>query len=95
MRGTWEEFLLFICGLFNDAISNSDYTSIGSQDDNEYSFGKDTEKWWLPNLRCCPGIWLERLRKTTKALSPDSQSSGRNLNPAPPKYKTGVLTSRL
>jgi hypothetical protein len=33
------------------------------------------------------------MRKTKKNLSQDSQSSGEDLNPGPPKYE-GVLTTR-
>jgi hypothetical protein len=39
-------------------------------------------------------ICLEGLRKTTKNLSQDSRSPGRDLNPGPPEYKAGVLTTR-
>jgi hypothetical protein len=31
--------------------------------------------------------------KTTKHLSQQSRSSGRDLNPRPPEYETGVLTT--
>jgi hypothetical protein len=44
-------------------------------------------------LRYYPGIRLEGLRKTTKKLSQDSQSPGRDLNLEPPEYKVGVLTT--
>jgi hypothetical protein len=47
------------------------------------------------NLRSCSGICLEGLRKTTEALGQDSQSPGWDLNPGPPKYEVGVLTSWL
>jgi hypothetical protein len=45
-------------------------------------------------LRYYPSIHVEGLRKSTKDLSHDRRSSGRNLNPGPPEYETGVLTSR-
>jgi hypothetical protein len=48
-----------------------------------------------PNLRYYNGIFLEGLRKTTKNLSRDSRSPGRDLNPRPPEYESGVLTTRL
>jgi hypothetical protein len=48
-----------------------------------------------PNLRYCHGIYLEGLRKTTKNLSWDSRSPGRDLNPGPLEYEAGVLTTRL
>lgn len=38
-------------------------------------------------------ICLERLKKTTKNLSLESLSSDRVLNPGPPEYEVGVLTS--
>jgi hypothetical protein len=41
------------------------------------------------------GICLQRLKKTTKNLSQDSRSPGRDLNPELLEYETGVLTNRL
>jgi hypothetical protein len=38
------------------------------------------------------GICIERPRKTTKTLSQDSRSPGRDLNQGPPKYETRVRT---
>jgi hypothetical protein len=46
------------------------------------------------NLRYYPRIWLDRTRKTIKNLSQDSRSPGRDLNPGPPEYEAGVLTTR-
>jgi hypothetical protein len=46
-----------------------------------------------PDLRLYPGICLEGPRKTTKNLSHDSRSPGRDLNRRPSEYE-GVLTSR-
>jgi hypothetical protein len=40
-------------------------------------------------LRYHPGIHLEELRKTTKNLSQNIRSLGRDLNPGPP-HKAGV-----
>jgi hypothetical protein len=37
----------------------------------------------------------EELRKTTKNLSQDNRTPGRNLNPGPSEYQTEVLTTRL
>jgi hypothetical protein len=48
-------------------------------------------KWSWPNLRHYPRICLERQKKTT--ISQYSQSPGRVLNPEPPEYKAGMLTS--
>jgi hypothetical protein len=39
-------------------------------------------------------IFLEELRRTTKNLSEDSLSPGRDLNAGPPEYKAGVLSTR-
>jgi hypothetical protein len=36
----------------------------------------------------------EVTEKTTKNLSQDSRFSGRDLNPGPPEYKAGMLTTR-
>jgi hypothetical protein len=41
-----------------------------------------------------PAVGLGGLRKTTKNLGQDSWSPGRDLNPGPPEYETGVLTTR-
>jgi hypothetical protein len=47
-----------------------------------------------PNLRCYPGICLERLRNSTKNLSEDSVPPGRDSNQGPPQYEAGILTAR-
>jgi hypothetical protein len=47
-----------------------------------------------PNPKVLPRIYLEGLRKTTKNLSEDSQSPGRELYPGPPEYEAGVLAIR-
>jgi hypothetical protein len=44
--------------------------------------------------RYYPGIFLKGLRKNTKNLIQDSWSPGRDLNPGPPEYETGVLTTQ-
>jgi hypothetical protein len=46
--------------------------------------------WSGPNLRYYPGHLPGGLRKT---LSQGSQSVHQDLNPTPPKYKAGVLTT--
>jgi hypothetical protein len=46
-----------------------------------------------PNLRYYSGICLVRLRKTAKTCQ-DSQSPGQDLNPGPPEYEAGVLTTQ-
>jgi hypothetical protein len=47
-----------------------------------------------PNLRYCPGIRLNGLKKPTKNLSQDSRSSGQDLSPGPSEYEAVVLTAR-
>jgi hypothetical protein len=39
--------------------------------------------------------FLEELRKTTMDLSQDSRSTGRDLDPGPPEYGTGVNSLNL
>jgi hypothetical protein len=50
-------------------------------------------KWSRPNLRYCPGIRLEGLRKTMKNLSHDIWSPGRDFNTGPPEYQAELLTT--
>jgi hypothetical protein len=45
-------------------------------------------------LRCYQGICLERLRKTIKNLSHDSQSWGPDLNPRSSEYEARLLSTR-
>jgi hypothetical protein len=56
----------FLFGLYSDAFISPEY-SVEMLDDswiiNWKGFGK---KLWWPNLRCCPAIYLEGLRNTTK-----------------------------
>jgi hypothetical protein len=47
-----------------------------------------------PDLRYFPGIYLDGLRKTTKNLSQDILSPGRDLNPGLTEYESEVLTTR-
>jgi hypothetical protein len=44
------------------------------------------------NFKLVPGIPLEGLRNTTKILSQDNRSPGRNLYPGPPECEAGVLS---
>jgi hypothetical protein len=44
-------------------------------------------------LRYYPGIYLEVLRKTTRNLSQHGRSPSRDMNPGPPEYEAGVLTT--
>jgi hypothetical protein len=47
-----------------------------------------------PNFKVLSRHSTEGMRKTTKNLSQDSFSTGRNLNPRPSEYEAGVLTAR-
>jgi hypothetical protein len=67
------------------------------------SSNKRIGEWWIGKdvegsgrglvFRYYPGIFLERLMKTTENLSQDSRFPGRDLNSRPAKYE-GVLTAR-
>jgi hypothetical protein len=46
------------------------------------------------NFRYYNGMYLEGLRETAKNLFQDIRSAGRDLNPGPPEYEAGVLTTR-
>jgi hypothetical protein len=48
-------------------------------------------KWSWPNLRYCPGISLETLRKARKYIWQDSWFSVRDWIPTPSKYKFNAL----
>jgi hypothetical protein len=54
--------------------------------------GSGRKRSW-PNLRNYPRICPEGLRITTKNLSQDSRSLGRDLNLGPPEYETGLLST--
>jgi hypothetical protein len=47
----------------------------------------ELEMMWEEAVVVYVGISLEQLRKTTKHLSQDSQSLGRDLNPEPSEYE--------
>jgi hypothetical protein len=46
-----------------------------------------TEAVSWPNLRYCPGFWLEGLRKTTTPVSQDGRYPCRALNTGAPEYE--------
>jgi hypothetical protein len=46
-----------------------------------------------PNLRYYSSICLEGLRNITKNFIQDTGFPGQNLNPVPPEYEAGVLTT--
>jgi hypothetical protein len=56
--------------------------------------GYGRKRSWT-NLRYYPGICLEGMWKTTKNLGQESLYPGRDLNPLPPEYGAGVVTTRL
>jgi hypothetical protein len=58
---------------------------------NENRKEHERKRSW-PDL-CYPEISPEGVRKTTRSLSQDSQSPGRDLNTSPPEYKAGILTT--
>jgi hypothetical protein len=52
-----------VCGILNDHHNSSDYTASNDTMINDYGYGR---KWSWPNLRSCPGICLDGLRKITE-----------------------------
>jgi hypothetical protein len=46
-----------------------------------------------PHLRYYPSIFREGLNKTTKNISQDGRYLGQGLDPGPPEYEAGVLTT--
>jgi hypothetical protein len=46
--------------------------------------------WKHRDLIYFPGVSLDGVRKSTKNLSPDGSSPGRDLNQGPLEYKTGM-----
>jgi hypothetical protein len=58
---------------------------------NENRKEHERKRSW-PDL-CYPEISPEGVRKTTRNLSQDSRSPGRDLNTSPPEYKAGILTT--
>jgi hypothetical protein len=54
--------------------------------------GYQRKQLW-PNFGYYLNICLEGLRKTTRNLSQDSRSPCQDLNPGPPEYEAGVLTT--
>jgi hypothetical protein len=60
---------------------------------DEWCIGKDVE-WGDRGLIHGTTLGcLEGLRKTTKNLGKDSRFPGRDVNPAPPEYEAGVLST--
>lgn len=52
-------------------------------------------KWTAPNMRYYPEISPEMLRKTSKNLSQESRSPGRDLNQESPECEAGILPAWL
>jgi hypothetical protein len=86
---------LFTCNLFYDIFPVTEY--IASKE-------RLITQWWMGNyldgsgrgliLRYYSGIRLEKLWNTTKTISQDNRSPGRDLKSGPPEYKAGLLTIR-
>jgi hypothetical protein len=49
---------------------------------------------WAWALKSFASSGLKRLKKIMKSISQGSRSPGRDLNPGPPEYEVGVLTTR-
>jgi hypothetical protein len=58
--------ILFLCSLFNDAVSNLDYPT--SKDCMTVNNTLEMWKWLLPNIRLSPSICVEGQRKSKKKL---------------------------
>jgi hypothetical protein len=85
---------LFICGFLATLFLRLRLCSVERKDHRWRMIGKDVKG----RGRCLilwygPGTCRQGLRKTTKH-SHDSRSPGWYLNPRPPEYKPGVLTTR-
>jgi hypothetical protein len=81
---------LFVVNL-TTPFSYQDYKASNKMVVSEWRIGKDLKgRGSGLILRYYPGIRLEGLRKTTKNLSKDSRSPGRDLNLGPPEYEAGV-----
>jgi hypothetical protein len=60
---------IFICSLFNDALSNYDFSRRMKELQVNHELERMRRKRSWPNLRYYHGICLEELRKTKKNLS--------------------------
>jgi hypothetical protein len=77
---------LFICPLFNNIFQYLRLYSIEWRGNKWMMNGKWRRRWWSqPNLRYCPGIYLEGLKKTQKTQS--------GLQVSRPRFEPG--TSRI
>jgi hypothetical protein len=56
---------------------------------------KAFEKWWWPNFKVLFWNLPGGTQENSKNLSQDSRSPGQDLNPGPPEYGAGVLTTQL
>jgi len=74
--------------LSNDISETSDCTRLNNRV-SEYTINWKGcgRKWLWPNSRYYRGIYLARLRNTTKNIFQDSGSLGRGLKMRPPKYR--------
>jgi hypothetical protein len=93
----WEDSInkliyFFICSLFNDVASSSDFTVSNDMILMNWKGYRRKQSW--PNLRYYPGICMLGQRKTTKNVSQDSQSPGQDLNLGSLEYKARMLTTQ-
>jgi hypothetical protein len=84
---------LFICSLFNNACSSSDYIASNERMIVNYELEMTLKEAAVASFNVLslhlPGGTEENHEKPQ-----DSRSPGRYLNPGPPEYKAGVLTTR-
>jgi hypothetical protein len=82
------EYVLYVPRFFNNALSSLDY--IASGDRMIYKLEIIWKEGAVADLKHSPSI---SLRAMWKNVSQDIRSSGRYLNPGPPAYEAGVLTT--
>jgi hypothetical protein len=85
---------LFICGLFNDAVTQTVTYSVDWNSDSCIMNWKGCgrKRAWC-NLRYYPCISLEELSKSTKNFGQYSRSTGWVLNTGPPEYEVRAMTA--
>lgn len=76
----------FVCCLFNDAVNISGHMKSNDRMSNKYRIEKDIEGCGLGYFEVLSGIWLDRLRNSSKWYP------SREKERMPPKHATAVLT---
>jgi hypothetical protein len=85
---------LFICGLFNDAVTQTVTYSVDWKSDSCIMNWKGCgRKRSCCHLRYYPYISLKELSKSTKNFGQYSRSTGWVLNTGPPEYEVRVMTT--